>query len=399
MFLIKENLRPCPVCHDRLGEVLHHQRFVLPAGHPMESGYDVVCCQKCGFVFADIAITQDELNRYYAQQSKYADQKTSSGSGESAEDWQRLQNIALTVARNFPDLHLRLLEIGCANGGLLRELKKMGYAFLTGIDPSPACVEHTCQLGIDAFVGNLSALPVAENGYDLVILSHVFEHVIDLHTAMQNLAKASKGSLLIVVPDATRYHEIINAPFQDFNTEHINHFSHQALRSLCGQHGYSVSLEERQQFEITAGKWRATLLGIYTYQGKPSQDISNDPELKNAILNYIGISNKLLKIMDRTIQEITSTHSEWIVWGTGQLALKLLAETALGKVNIAAFVDGNPVNQGKILLGKPILAPVQLASSATPILITTTLHSQAIQAAIRSLHLQNPVFTLSIPEG
>lgn len=365
----------------------------------MESGYDIVSCQNCGFVFADVAVTQEALNRYYAQQSKYADQKTSSGSGESTEDRQRLQDIAFQVARNFPDRHLRLLEIGCANGGLLRELKHMGYTCLTGIDPSPACVEHTRQVGVDAWIGSLSALPVETNGYDLVILSHVLEHVIDLHAAMQNLEKACQGSLFTIVPDAAHYHEFVNAPFQDFNTEHVNHFSPIALHNLCGQYGYTASLEGSQQFEITPGKWRAALLGIYTYTGKPSLEITSDPELKVAIQKYIEISDRLLKAMDLKIQAITASHPEWIVWGTGQLALKLLAETTLGKANITAFVDGNPVNQGRTLLGKPILAPGQLVGSTTPILITTTLHSQAIKAAIRSLRLENPVFTLSISEG
>ena len=33
------------------------------------------------------------------------------------------------------------------------------------------------------------------------------------------------GLLYVEVPDAVAYTEYLYAPFQDFNTEHINHFS------------------------------------------------------------------------------------------------------------------------------------------------------------------------------
>ena len=37
----------------------------------------------------------------------------------------------------------------------------------------------------------------------------------------------TNGVLYIEVPDATAYVEFLYSPFQDFNTEHINHFRHQ----------------------------------------------------------------------------------------------------------------------------------------------------------------------------
>ena len=45
--------RGCPLCLSPGAEMLHHQPFVLPDGHPLGRGYDVVTCQGCGFVYAD----------------------------------------------------------------------------------------------------------------------------------------------------------------------------------------------------------------------------------------------------------------------------------------------------------------------------------------------------------
>ena len=55
-----------------------------------------------------------------------------------------------------------------------------------------------------------------------------------------------------------------------------------------------------------------------------------------------------------------------LVWGVGQLAMKLLAETSLGKANIAGFVDSNPIHQGKKLHGHPILIPWRDPGDALP---------------------------------
>lgn len=83
-----------------------------------------------------------------------------------------------------------------------------------------------------------------------------------------------------------------------------------------------------------------------------------------------------------------------IVWGTGQLAMKLLVETSLGKANIGAFVDNNPINHGKMLRGVKISPPGALTGLDGPILITTILHQQAIAEQIQSMGLKNEIVFL-----
>ena len=79
--MIKISERKCPICKTSECEVLHKQRFVLPEGHPQSSGYDVVCCGNCGFVFADTAVTQHDYDVFYEKFSKYQDKATSTGGG------------------------------------------------------------------------------------------------------------------------------------------------------------------------------------------------------------------------------------------------------------------------------------------------------------------------------
>lgn len=56
--VMKDVHRACPIYGGPRGEVLHRQEFYLPAGHPLEGGYEVVACVACGFVFADTVVDQ-----------------------------------------------------------------------------------------------------------------------------------------------------------------------------------------------------------------------------------------------------------------------------------------------------------------------------------------------------
>jgi hypothetical protein len=86
---------------------------------------------------------------------------------------------------------------------------------------------------------------------------------------------------------------------------------------------------------------------------------------------------------ERRIRELLDRSPEVLVWGTGQLSLKLLTETSLGQARIGAFIDGNPVNRGRILRGIPIVAPDALTAVDVPILVASTIHFRAISETIR----------------
>ena len=58
----KRALRPCPICENVEAGLLHTQKFILPEGHPLSAGYDVVCCRECGFVYADTSVTQEQYD-------------------------------------------------------------------------------------------------------------------------------------------------------------------------------------------------------------------------------------------------------------------------------------------------------------------------------------------------
>jgi SAM-dependent methyltransferase len=389
--------RNCPICGGGQVDALHTQRFELPKGHPLADGYEVVACAACGFIYADTAVTQAAYDRFYAQFSKYEDAKTGTGGGEKPWDRQRLTDTARQVADFLHNPQARVLDIGCANGGLLKALDEIGYHNLCGLDPSPACVENTRALGLEAQVGSLFQ-PFEGGEFDCVILSHTLEHVQELAPAMgfvkSVLRKNPAGVLYAEVPDAARYQDFVFAPFQDFNTEHINHFSLAGLENLMRATGFTVVSAGAKLIESSPNMPYPAIYVFARYTPEARESLVMDTPLRERIGNYIAISRRELDGMDARIRTALAAHSRVIVWGTGQLAMKLLAETSLGQANIAVFVDSNPINQGKTLCNVPIVAPEAVRGLPDPIIITSTLHQHSIADQIRRMGLPNPLLFL-----
>lgn len=393
----QRSLRPCPICGCREVDPIHKQSFALSEEHPIGSGYEVVACSGCGLAFADTAAKQADFDRLYSQESKYADSATSTGAGSADWDISRLRRVASDIRQFAGSADGLIADIGCANGGLLKELKNVGFSELLGIDPSPACVRHAeAASGMPAIVGslfNLGAVPDACLGG--AILSHVLEHVCDLRGALAQAEKklAPGAWLYIEVPDAHRYKDFLCSPFQDFNTEHINHFSVRCLANLVGLHGFAVSYSGQK--EIFAAR-NVPYPAAFVFARKTGDTtlLIPDSELEASLCQYVTSSRELMRAISTRLAAIVGRAQPLVVWGTGQLTLKLMSDTALRDARVVAFVDSNPIHQGKKLAGVEIISPDALKQMPFPILVASLVNSESICAAVDSLGLTNPVFTL-----
>ena len=390
----KTTERPCPVCQSCGAAVLHHQDFLLAEGHPLSAGYDVVACQACGFVFADTPSSQEYYDKLYADWSKYGDAKAATGGGESRWDKARLDENATTLARHLARSS-SILDVGCATGGLLDSLRACGFTRLSGLDPSPQCVRAVREKGIAASVGVLTALPDGIGQYDCVIVNHVLEHVRDLREAMQGLRRLLHPASILYaeVPDAERYTDYCYAPFQDFNTEHINHFSRTTLGNLFAAQSFEMMAGNAKLIRLSESMYYPAVYGLFRPCG-PTPPVLKDNRLSERILSYIATSSRMMGEIRQRVDGWVKTFPSFVVWGTGELTHKLLRYTALKDANITAFVDSNPVHHGKLLHGVRIRAPRAIQGTDCPIVISTMLHHSEITDQIRSLGLNNRILVL-----
>jgi SAM-dependent methyltransferase len=396
--------RSCGACGSSGAAVCHHQRFIIPDGYPLPSEYDVVVCRRCGFVYADPAATQSDYDRFYCEWSKYYDSATATGSGVSPYDAARLATVATDLARALPSRAASILDAGCATGGLLTALRHEGFTAVAGLDPSPQCAAACHERGFEAYVGSVSAAaaPAHLPKFDCVVFSHVLEHVYDIpgffNSARSLLAPG--GYLYLETPDASRYAEYLYAPFQEFNTEHINHFSARALENAARRFGFHPILVEEKVIQTAEDTLYPAVFGVFRDHGETpaEQAIARDQELPARIATYIRHSAEQMEKINRHLAGQLANIERVMLWGAGQFSMKLLALPCLSKTQVRALVDSNPVLRGKALGGTPILGPQQIAGTTEPIIIATLLHAGEIGAQIRHLGLSNQILSL-LPES
>jgi hypothetical protein len=201
------------------------------------------------------------------------------------------------------------------------------------------------------------------------------------------------GFLYIEVPDATAYVEYLYSPFQDFNTEHINHFSQATLRGLMRRFGLAAVLEGRKIIRSSATSFYPDIYGVFR-SGTDGADEDGTDDLAGRIKRYIAASEQMMSEVSQRMGRDLAGSSSVIVWGVGQLTMKLLKYSPLGRANIVAFVDSSPVNKGRILRQVRILGPEDLREMPHPIVIASILHQSEIARQIRSMGLDNRLILL-----
>jgi 2-polyprenyl-3-methyl-5-hydroxy-6-metoxy-1,4-benzoquinol methylase len=390
--------RACGVCGASGNTVCHHQRFIVPGDYPLPNQYEVVACHRCGFVYADSAATQRDYDRFYCEWSKYDDSATATGSGVSPYDAARLTITANDIARALPSLAVSILDAGCATGGLLTALRDRGFTAIAGLDPSPHCAAACRQRGFETYVGTIDSAPARIPKFDCVAFTHVLEHVYDIpgfFTAARRMLTPG-GYLYLETPDATRYDDYLYAPFQEFNTEHINHFSARSLENAARRFGFQPVLVEQKVIQTAEDTVYPAVFGLFQANGQtaPESLVLCDQGLKSRIADYIRHSAEKMQRIDRHLANQLRSNSKVILWGAGQLAMKLLALPCLARTQLRAVVDNNPILRGKTLAGTLIVGPQEITGTREPIVVATLLHSKEISAQIRRLGLSNPVLLL-----
>lgn len=394
---IKKVIRLCPVCDASHAEVLHHQEFSLLESSGLPNNYDLVGCNKCGFVYADTKAKQSDYDRYYSELSKYEDDKTGTGGGGSDFDTKRIERTVKDIKSVVKSKESSILDIGCANGGMLALFKNVGYIKLTGLDPSKACVKNIRAKGIEAYLGGLFDIPktLKNRKFDCIILSHVMEHVRDLPLAMKNILSllAEDGILYIEVPNAENYCENFIVPYYYFDCEHINHFDLNSLKNLGVKQGLSFIKSIKKMMQVSDSAVYSAIGIFFQKREIKTKTINFSSRVKESIIDYLSLSEK--NEDNKIINKLSESKEKIVVWGAGQFTQRLLQNTSLSRCNIMAFIDNDSVKQGQKINNVPIVGPSILKGFTCPILICSALHSQEILSEIRGKGFDNKVYLIS----
>ncbi len=332
-------------------------------------------CDSCGMGYSDDGVTQAALDGYYTELGKYGDLGVyadgNQGGLETEAPWElaRARALANFIAANAPT-DARVMDLGCSTGTLLVLLAEHGFTSLAGIEPLPSAVRIAREArGLEVAEGWITTIPEGEQ-FDVVVLSHVLEHVLEIHEALAIIHRAlAPGGLLVVeVPDSHRFHRYLHVPFQDFNTEHVNHFSPTILSALIESAGYErvdwqndvAGAGPDHPYPVVRGGWR------HADAATPMAVTHADIVAHRAALEaYAAVSEDLFAHVDRRTLEIVG-DSPFGVWGAGQFTMKWLRRPSFPVQQLAAVVDSATSRNGLRLLDHDVVHPAEVPATSWP---------------------------------
>jgi len=198
IYRVPRECERCPAC----GSSRLYELDLLPLRRPVNgcrTGF-VSGCDDCGLVFSNPQPTTEELSRFYSPTGEWVSRQAGKSARATApvdeprgRSWSRaFEPIREKLSVTSPPPGARVLDFGCGNGKLLDALQECGWQTFgveTAVDA--AFPRH---LRLDS----VPDTPV----FDLIVASHVFEHVTDPLGLLRQFARACRvgGYLLVGVP-------------------------------------------------------------------------------------------------------------------------------------------------------------------------------------------------------
>jgi SAM-dependent methyltransferase len=378
--------RPCPICRSSDGTVLYKQRFEEFTAGSITDAYDVVACSECGMCFASGLPGDARISEYYGQSSKY--DLSAEDAEVSSYDVKRHQDSAAFIATHVADRQGPILDIGTATGAFLLALRDIGFTSVHGVEPSHEAARKAREsYGLDVVAGDTqTAIEKWDETFAVVSLVAVLEHLVDPGAALREIAKLLRadGLVYLLVPDASRFSDHLDAPYQEFSVEHINYFTVASLTNLLASIGFEVTVSRAITIKST-GDANGPAIELLCRPADRPASVTMDSDGVEDLRGYIERSADVEAGVLRRISELADEQSPIYVWGTGTNALHLLAASRLAECNIVAFLDSNPHYQGRQLAGRPVMAPRDVQEPKAPILVASAVSQTAIANAARRL--------------
>ena len=388
--------RPCPVCGGEAARRLFMNRMAPCAGYDFSA--PIVQCAACGAAYAGTALPPQDLNRYYANFSKY--DIISSASEVSSLDRNRAAMTTTFLAPIMGSIG-SALDVGCSAGFLLSTLRAAGIARVQGIDPAAQAADVARSL-FDVEVARAQAETYDRYGnFDLVCLMAVFEHLLEPRALLKAVARQLQPNarVLIEIPDAGAFDRPDTSeplePFGEFSNEHINFFSIGDIRKLA--HGVGLEVERWKTVRHNGPPGLFALLKKADPLPRlPDPDPGSTPGRVSsvaAMAQYVAKSQLVMQDVERRLVEFR--RSTVLLYGAGNHTCRLMAQSpALLNCRVAAVFDRNQHLHGMTIGNAQIRPPSSVHEyPELPIIVSTFTASRDVQTTLKAATAQ-PVVPL-----
>lgn len=346
----------CPLCGYSKTDTIHeeidldidysHENFLT-----RKDSYNI--CERCQLIFIHPRPSIDSLENYYS--NVYVAQ--SSDDVENSYKSLQYDNTLNFILENTDDIKT-IVDIGMSSGFLLSKFKKLKNVKLIGIEPSKEiCKIAENEYGVKALQGQLEEIDLEKENLmgiaDIVICSHVLEHIIDPGNFLKKLTNIikPKGFLYIEVPSNLILRNFKDAIYgRNIHHLHINQFMASNLNYACHKlQFYPVNVFDDFNYNYPV------LRALYIKQSPISRakDVFNGQI--NIIEDFFKNSHNLI------LNSLKSNHEQIVLWGGGHDLFHLIRRyPELSECERLVLVDKNPIKISKDFFGMKIHDPLNV---------------------------------------
>jgi 2-polyprenyl-3-methyl-5-hydroxy-6-metoxy-1,4-benzoquinol methylase len=255
-FMKTEDCPQCPVCKSA-GNLLYRGLKDYLFGVQGEFSYRRCNNNNCALIWQDPMPVTDDLAIAYENYYTHSEDKI-----KSVMVGRRLARIPINLLNSLLIRILgirkqrkkmrylgmkqlspgRMLEIGCGRGERLAHFRDLGWE-VTGQEVDTKAVAHVKAMrGLDVLCGELTSLGLKSEQFDIIIMSHVLEHVPNIKQMLSECFRLLKcgGRLIITTPNADSLgHKKFGENWRGLEPpRHLQIFSKNNLQAALLQHNF-----------------------------------------------------------------------------------------------------------------------------------------------------------------
>ena len=197
--------------------------------------YHIVKCRRCGFGWPEPLPSEDEILQFYR------DCRHPAAVCDTINFPER-ESVIRAIRRLCP-AGAKVFDVGCGFGHYLDVAKRYGFRTF-GVEPDTGRATETIKKGHNVQIGFLSPSTFQGVCFDVVILSHVIEHLSDPAEAIRQIREhmVRNGLLFIATPNFVGVISAITG-LHYTPPEHIAYFTRASLKRLLENCGFYLVRE------------------------------------------------------------------------------------------------------------------------------------------------------------
>ncbi len=330
--------RKCFLCNVNTKTIIA-DKWDLPGLDSCEIGFSI--CPECGLIIQSPSIDIDNMNKYYTDIATYINPgRKGKPSLNKIKDVKRLIRTLIDIIGELPR---SAFQVGCSDGYTLYAFQQAGVFLTEGIDPglkSHKVAKHLYN--IETVIGTFEDF-VPSNKYELIILTHILEHIYNPLAAMKKCSSMQKDGDwgLIEVPLFERTDKF---PPGLLTFEHVNYFSESTLCRLLHFAGYVPHVIQKSFYNN-----EYPVITIIARKGDSQKiELSSDyNRAYNVLTSYSEREKTNWKRIELKLKQKIEYGTAVYIWGAGIHTSQLLANTDLKSyLQIQGLLDSSPTKWG-----------------------------------------------------